>query len=311
MTTDTGELLRLPSDAPFDEAPELATSFEIVAPPTLGSPLVLSSPHSGHIYPAAFLAMSRLDAAALRRSEDSHVDDLMRLATGVGAPLLRALFPRAYLDVNREPYELDPRMFYGRLPAHVNTRSLRVAGGLGTIPRIVGDAQEIYARRLPVAAALARIEALYRPYHRALRGLLSDAVERFGIAVLVDCHSMPSAGVAGPLADDMRADIVLGDRHGTSCDPDLVETLERTLRAAGYSVRRNKPYAGGYITEHYGRPSSRMHAVQIEINRALYMNEATFERKPAFAQLAVDLSRAIEALSFHVLSRTQFCAAAE
>lgn len=293
------------------EAPELAAPIAVVAPPAVASPLVLSSPHSGRVYPAAFLAMSRLDPAALRRSEDSFVDALMHPATAHGAPLLHALFPRAYLDVNREPYELDPRMFDGRLPAHVNTRSMRVAGGLGTIARIVGDAQEIYARRLPVASAFARIDALYRPYHRALRSLLSAAVEQFGVAVVVDCHSMPSAGAGAALVEDMRADIVLGDRHGTSCDPAFVETLERSLRAAGYSVRRNKPYAGGYITEHYGRPKSRTHAVQIEINRALYMDEATFVRKPAFARLSADLSNAVEALSACVLARSRYSAAAE
>ena len=300
-----------PLPALHDEAPELDPAIEIIAPPTLASALVLSSPHSGAVYPAHFLAMSRLDAASLRRSEDSYVDDLMRPATAIGAPLLRALFPRAYLDPNREPYELDPRMFNGRLPGHVNTRSIRVAGGLGTIPRIVGDAQEIYARRLSIAAAFARIDGLYRPYHRALRLLLSRSLERFGVAVLVDGHSMPSAGATTTPHDDTRSDIVLGDRHGTSCDPDLIEALERSLRGSGYSVRRNKPYAGGYITEHYGRPSNRVHAVQIEINRALYMDEATYLRKPQFSRVANDLALAVAALSEHVFARMQYRAAAE
>ena len=295
----------------LDDAPELDPAIDIVEPAALGSPLVLSSPHSGHIYPASFLAMSRLDAAALRRSEDSFVDELMRPATAHGAPLLRALFPRAYLDVNREPFELDPRMFDGRLPAHVNTRSMRVAGGLGTIARVVGESQEIYARRIPVAAAFARIEALYRPYHRALRALIGRASAEFGVAVIVDCHSMPSMSAASGLLEDVKADIVLGDRHGTSCDSDIVEVLDTSLRAAGYTVRRNKPYAGGYITEHYGRPASGMHAVQIEINRALYMEEASFERRPRFAPLAADLARALEALTAHVLARRRYSAAAE
>lgn len=301
-----------PQDFPaLPDAPELATPVEIIEPPFLRSPLVLSSPHSGHIYPKSFLAISRLDPAALRRSEDTDVDDLMRLATAEGAPLLRALFPRAYLDVNREPFELDPRMFDGRLPAHVNTRSMRVAGGLGTIARVVGDQQEIYARRLPVGAALARIEALYRPYHRALRSLIRRASERFGIAVIVDCHSMPSLSAATGLLEDVKADIVLGDRHGTSCDGDLLNVLEGSLRASGYSVRRNKPYAGGFITEHYGRPASRVHAVQIEINRALYMEEATFVRKAAFEPLAGDLAQAVSALTAHVQSRSSYRSAAE
>lgn len=294
-----------------DEAPELDPAIDVVEPAALASPLVLSSPHSGHIYPASFLAMSRLDASALRRSEDSYVDELMRPATFHGAPLLRALFPRAYLDVNREPFELDPRMFDGRLPAHVNTRSMRVAGGLGTIARVVGESQEIYARRLPVATAFARIEAFYRPYHRALRTLIGRAFADFGIAVVVDCHSMPSMSAASGLLEDVKADFVLGDRHGTSCDSDIVETLEASLRAAGYTVRRNKPYAGGYITEHYGRPASGMHAVQIEINRAIYMEEATFERRAHFAPLSADLANALESLTAHILARRRYSAAAE
>ena len=310
MTPPESDGVRVAGPA-LDEAPELDPPVDIIEPPALLSPLVLSSPHSGDVYPASFLAMSRLGAAALRRSEDSFVDDLMRPATAHGAPLLRALFPRAYLDANREPYELDPRMFEGRLPAHVNTRSMRVAGGLGTIARVVGEAQEIYARRLPVATAFARIDALYRPYHGALRALIARAAAKFGVAVVVDCHSMPSMSVAGGLIEDMKADIVLGDRHGTSCDSDIIGTLDHSLRAAGYVVRRNKPYAGGYITEHYGRPGSGTHAVQIEINRALYMEEATFERRPAFAALAADIAHALEGLAAHVLARRGYRAAAE
>lgn len=311
MTEADRDALRAVLAPTLADAPELIPPIEIVEPPVLASPLVLSSPHSGRVYPASLLAMSRLDAATLRRSEDSFVDELVGPATTHGAPLLRALFPRAYLDVNREPYELDPRMFDGRLPAHVNTRSMRVAGGLGTIARVVGDSQEIYARRLPVAAAFARIEALYRPYHRALRALIARAMTDFGIAVVVDCHSMPSMTAATGLLEDVKADFVLGDRHGTSCDGDIVETLHASLRAAGYVVRRNKPYAGGYITEHYGRPASGMHTVQIEINRALYMEEATFERRPAFTALSADLARALETLSAHVLARRRYSAAAE
>ncbi len=295
----------------LEEAPELSVPIEIVQPEALASPLVLSSPHSGHIYPASFLAQSRLDSLTLRRSEDTDVDALMRPATACGAPLLRALFPRAFLDVNREPYELDPRMFDGRLPLHVNTRSMRVAGGLGTIARVVGDQQEIYARRLPVATAFARVESLYRPYHRALRALAQGAAERFGVAVIVDCHSMPSLSAATGVVETVKADIVLGDRHGTSCDGAIVDVLEASLSGAGYTVRRNKPYAGGYITEHYGRPASGMHAVQIEINRSIYMNEATFARKPGFAALSDDLARAMQQLTAAMQARVTFRAAAE
>jgi N-formylglutamate amidohydrolase len=201
-----------------------------------------------------------------------------------GFPLMRAHFPRCYVDVNREPYELDPRMFDGRLPSFANTRSMRVAGGLGTVARVVGDAQEIYNQRIPVDDALRRIESLYKPYHRTLRRLVSRVHQDFGVAVLVDCHSMPST--TGNRDERPRADVVLGDRYGTSCVAAVSETIEAALREHGYSVSRNKPYAGGFITEHYGNPSAGLHAIQLELNRGLYMDERRYEKLPGFAGIA-------------------------
>lgn len=263
---------------------------EVLEPPVLKNGLVYSSPHSGRDYPPALLQSTRLDRMSLRRSEDAHVDALFDGGRKAGAPMLRALFPRAFLDVNREPYELDPRMFEGRLPAYANTRSIRVASGLGTIARVVGEAREIYDRRLSVGEGLERIERLYKPYHAALRGLLERAEYRFRYAVLIDCHSMPSTSGRGLRPEDrQRADIVLGDRYGTSCDNGLMETAERELRRCGYHVARNKPYAGGFITEHYGNPALGWHALQIEVNRALYMDERTLEPSKGFARLAADL----------------------
>ena len=279
------------SAAPLE--PELDPAFEVVRPRLAAGPLIFSSAHSGRAYPAAFIAASKLDPLTLRRSEDAFVDELFGAAPELGAILMRAHFPRAYMDVNREPYELDPKMFEGRLPAFANTRSLRVAGGLGTIARVVGEAKEIYARRLTVEEGLERIERLYTPWHRALRGLLQQAWRQRGVAVLVDCHSMPSN--AGR-ADRIKADIVLGDRYGASCDPAITEAAESHLRGLGYAVARNKPYAGGFITEHYGDPASGWHALQIEINRGLYMDEATIERAPGFAELQNDLRQVMQAL---------------
>ena len=186
---------------------------------------------------------------------------------------MRANFPRAWLDVNREPYELDPKMFAGSLPTYANVRSVRVAGGLGTIARIVSEREEIYARPLAVEAALARIDLVYKPYHRVLRQLVVDTRAAFGLAVLIDCHSMPSTvrgGYGRP-----RPDIVLGDRYGTSCAAELTDLSAQILARRGYSVTRNKPYAGGFITEHYGQPARGLHAMQIEVNRSLYMDERT------------------------------------
>ena len=274
---------------------ELDTPFEILEPAECRGPVVFNSPHSGKIYPRTFLTSSRLDVMALRRSEDSFVDELILGVVERGHPIMRAHFPRCYVDVNREPYELDPRMFDGRLPSFANTRSMRVAGGLGTVARVVGDAQEIYAQRIPVDDAIRRIESLYKPYHRALRRLFTRVHRDFGAAVLIDCHSMPSS--AGAKDERPRADVVLGDRYGTSCVPAVAEVVEDTLRGQGYVVSRNKPYAGGFITEHYGNPAVGLHAIQLEFNRALYMDERTFERSASFATLAADLELLADRLS--------------
>jgi len=266
---------------------ELDPPFEIHEPEDYRSPVVFNSPHSGRVYPRAFLEAAKLDLVTLRRSEDSFVDELMAGVVPRGNPLVRAHFPRCYVDVNREPYELDPRMFDGRLPSFANTRSMRVAGGLGTVARVVGDAQEIYHQRIPIDDALRRIEGLYKPYHRALRRLLTRVHADFGTAMLIDCHSMPSN--AGTKDDRPRADVVIGDRYGTSCVPILSEAVDEVFRELGYVVSRNKPYAGGFITEHYGNPAAGLHSVQIEINRALYMDERRFEKNAGFARLEADL----------------------
>ena len=270
---------------------ELDPPFEVLEPLELRGAVAFNSPHSGSVYPRAFLASARLDLTTLRRSEDCFVDDLLAGVVALGHPLMRAHFPRCFVDVNREPYELDPRMFEGRLPSFANTRSMRVAGGLGTVARVVGDAQEIYDQRIPVDDALRRIEGLYKPYHRALRRLVTRIHRDFGAAVLVDCHSMPSA--AGPKDERPRADIVIGDRYGTSCVGAVADIIEATFRERGYSVNRNKPYAGGFITEHYGNPAAGLHSVQLEINRGLYMDERRFERSRSFALVA----RVLEAVA--------------
>ena len=289
---------------------ELDPPFEIIEPAEYRGPVVFNSPHSGRIYPRAFLNAAKLDLFTLRRSEDSFVDDLIAGVVARGHPMARVHFPRCYVDVNREPYELDPRMFEGRLPSFANTRSMRVAGGLGTVARVVGDAQEIYHQRIPIDDALRRIEGLYKPYHRALRRLLTSVHQDFGCAVLVDCHSMPSS--AGTRDDRPRADIVLGDRYGTSCVPIVAEVVEATFRELGYAVSRNKPYAGGFITEHYGNPGSGLHAIQIELNRAIYMDERLRERTANFARVAADMAALAEACAAIPLSDLgPFQAAAE
>ncbi|HUC11596.1 MAG TPA: N-formylglutamate amidohydrolase [Stellaceae bacterium] len=269
--------------------------FELQRPVAQKVPLILASPHSGSDYPPEFVAASRLDPLVLRRSEDSFVDELFAAAPSLGAPLLAARFPRAYLDVNREPYELDPAMFADALPEFVNAGSPRVRMGLGTIARIVANGEEIYAGKLHFADAQRRIETLYHPYHRALHRLVEETQASFGGCLLIDCHSMPSA--ASMICGTGAADIVLGDCHGTACAPAIIEAARHFFAARGFAVAINAPYAGGYTTEHYGDPRRRRHALQVEINRALYMDERSYRRKPRFARLAVELAELVHQLA--------------
>lgn len=272
--------------------------LEVLEPRPQRLALVVASPHSGAHYPPEFLAASRLDPVALRRSEDSFVDDIFGAAPALGAPLLRATFPRAYIDPNREPYELDPAMFADALPGYANTRSPRVAAGLGTIARVVATGREIYRDKLRIADALDRIHAVYRPYHGALRRLIAETRESFGCCVLVDAHSMPSVG--GPMDADAgrpRVDVILGDVHGASCAAVVTDTAESILRELGYAVTRNNPYSGGFTTQNYGRPRRGIHALQIEVNRGLYMDEEAIERKEdSIARLRRDMQAVLSAL---------------
>ncbi|WP_176082859.1 N-formylglutamate amidohydrolase [Martelella sp. HB161492] len=266
-------------DAPVGET----LYFEVIRPEVQTVPLVFNSPHSGRVYPPAFLAAARLDAHEVRRSEDVFVDELFAAAPACGAPLQRAFFPRAFLDVNREPYELDPRMFDGDLPAHANTTSVRVAAGLGTIPRIVAENMDIYEDRLPAEEAAFRIDNIYKPYHASLKTLLRETKRDFGHAILVDCHSMPGSVSAGSYR--RKPDIIIGDRFGTSASRALSYAAVSIFERMGFSTVYNKPYAGGFITEYYGRPANDVHALQVEVSRRLYVDEETLQRRPEFPAL--------------------------
>ncbi|GJL92649.1 N-formylglutamate amidohydrolase [Hyphococcus sp.] len=260
-------------------------AIEVLAPAAVRSPLVFASPHSGRDYPGELLRNSRLDHHALRQSEDSYVDLLFDEAPHFGAPLLRALFPRAFVDVNRSRDELDPRMFADDVPKSADCHSSRVIAGLGVIPRIVADGQDIYGRKLYYLDAKRRLSACYDPYHAALGGLIEDARAHFGCAILIDCHSMPSAGGAPFRPGEPRIDFVLGDRFGSSCAPSIIRFVEDALTGFGYQVARNAPYAGGYVATSYGRPRGGVHALQIEINRALYLDERRIARTGGFEPL--------------------------
>lgn len=300
MAMSNGTALPKSLDDPEADGP---AAFEISRPARQTTPLVLASPHSGDRYPAEFLQMAKLDRATLRLSEDCYVDQLIAAAPSHGAPVLKALFPRVYVDANREAFELDPVMFEDRLPETAITDSPRVAAGLGSIPRLAANDREIYGRKLPFAEAEQRIARCYRPYHQALAGLMQETRERFGGCLLIDCHSMPSVGGASGSSwsdrDPARArvDFVLGDCFGASCADAVTAAAEAHLRKEGANVRRNNPYSGGYVTQHYGRPTEGIHVLQIEINRSIYMDEQTLERLPQFQETKQRLERLIAMLA--------------
>ncbi|HET7086488.1 MAG TPA: N-formylglutamate amidohydrolase [Rhizomicrobium sp.] len=268
--------------------------FRLDRPARQSVPFLFASPHSGRSYPSSLLARSRLDAITLRRSEDAFVDELFAGVVGLGAPLLAANFPRAFLDVNRSMAELDPGMFDAPLGVPVDVPSPRVAAGLGVIPRIVRDGAEIYRGKLDSGEADVRLSQLYKPYHRALSGLMEETCALFGVAVLIDCHSMPSA-LSVP-------DIVLGDRYGVSASPQLTARAEAALTREGFSVSRNSPYAGGHTTTLYGQAARGRHALQIEVNRALYLDEDRIVKKASFEMLRNRLTRAMKWLTAIPLS---------
>jgi N-formylglutamate amidohydrolase len=274
-----------------------AQPYEITRPAQQTTPLVLASPHSGSRYPAEFLAMTKLGRSTLRLSEDCYVDELIAGAPAHGVPVLRALFPRVYVDANREPLELDPAMFEDKLPENAVTDSPRVAAGLGCIPRLAANDREIYGRKLRFAEAERRLASCYRPYHQALKALIQETRERFGGCLLIDCHSMPSIGGHGERDGRNRVDFVLGDCFGASCADAVTATAEAWLRQDGAHVRRNNPYSGGYVTQHYGRPAEGIHVLQIEINRAIYMDEQSLERRPDFTGTQRRLDGLIAALA--------------
>jgi len=286
---------------------EFDPAFDILHPVRLAAPLMYNSPHSGTVFPSSFLASSRLGVSELKQSSDLFVDDLLTGAANRGVPLMRAHFPRSFLDVNREPYELDPKMFEGRLPDHANTTSQRVTNGYGTIARLVAESQPIYPGRISVGEALRRIDHYYLPYHQALAGMLDEIRRQFGHAVLIDWHSMPSLAVAG----SRPVDIVLGDRNGASCSAGLMHHAHHLFEAVGLTVQRNQPYAGGFITEHYGTRSGGIEALQIEINRALYMDEVRQETHSGFVQLCDALMLVTDGLIAFETASWSYAAAAE
>lgn len=256
------------------------SAFVLTRPGRLESPVVFASPHSGRAYPRELLRASILDRRQIRSSEDAFVDRLFEAAPRFGAPLIAATVPRAFVDFNRGADELDPALVRDVIRHGVNPR---VASGLGVIPRVVAGGRAIYRGKISRDDANKRIADYWRPYHDQLQMLLTEAKFRFGQAILVDCHSMPHEALDGVAPKNARRpDVVIGDRFGASADSLVVDRVEAAFAAAGLHVSRNAPFAGAYVVQHYGRPSRRQHAVQIEIDRALYMDETRIEPRPDF-----------------------------
>jgi N-formylglutamate deformylase len=291
-------------DLPVSDVAARVRPVILARPARQTTPLVFASAHSGRVYPPDFLVLSRLDALGLRRSEDSFVEELFAAAPSAGAPLLAATFPRAFCDANREKWELDPAMFEDELPPWVNTSSARVGAGLGMIARVVASGEAIYRTKLPFAEAQRRAREFWTPFHETLGSLVAETKQAFGACLLIDCHSMPANSCESrrPSLWDTKTsvgcvDVVLGDAHGTACAPRISAWIERALQDSGYAVRRNDPYAGGYITRHYGRPSGGVHALQIEINRGLYMDEVSIRQGARFGRVQQDIARLIAGLA--------------
>ncbi|MGD9861834.1 MAG: N-formylglutamate amidohydrolase [Pseudodonghicola sp.] len=255
-------------------------AFRLFQPARRLSSVVFASPHSGCDYPEGFVRASMLDRHAIRSSEDAFVDRLFACAPDFGAPLLCARAPRAFVDFNRSPDELDPALIEGvRRHGH----NPRVASGLGVIPRVVSNGRAIYRGKIPMSEAQDRLDHCWRPYHAALQDLLDQAHHLFGQAILIDCHSMPHEAMDGVARNGLpRPEIVLGDRFGAAADGSVVERVEAAFVAAGLTVSRNAPFAGAYVAQAYGRPSRHQHAIQIEIDRAIYMDERRIEPNANF-----------------------------
>ena len=257
-------------------------AFTLHLPDLRTTPVVFSSPHSGDDYPQSFVSQSLLDRRAIRSSEDAFVDRLFSAAPRFGAPLIAARVPRAYIDLNRAADELDPAVIEGIDRAPHNPR---VSSGLGVIPRVVAGGRAIYRGKLSRAEAETRILRYWHPYHATLKTLLDESLAQFGEAVLIDCHSMPHEAIeAHARPGHPRPDVVLGDRFGAAAARDVVDRVEAAFAAAGLRTARNAPFAGAYIAQAHGRPSRRQHVVQIEIDRALYMDEARIQPRADFAQ---------------------------
>jgi N-formylglutamate deformylase len=272
----------------------MSQSFHLAKPVNATTSVVFASPHSGRHYPLEFTEKSCLGPIAIRRSEDAFVDELYGNVTQFGAPLLSAVLPRAFLDLNRSADELDPALIDG---APISPLNPRIASGLGVIPRVVAEGKAIQFGKITMEEAKKRLALYYRPYHTQLQIVLEGTRKSFGQAILIDCHSMPSDALkTTERRTSIRSDIILGNRFGASCSAEIMNALEDLFSAEGFNVARNVPFAGAYIVQTYGRPSINQHAVQVEIDRSLYMDEDAVVKLPEFTDIQNRLTKVAEGI---------------
>lgn len=276
----------------MDARAALTQTFDIRAPAGAAGPLVFASPHSGRHLPADMRPAAGLDERVLRSAEDVAVDELLNAAPSHGAPLIRAFISRAYVDLNRDPSDLDP-LLTPEAPPPVSPGAARIVSGYGVVARRAGDGRDLYDRPVPLAEVQARLETVHRPYHDALGDLLRRAHAAHGRAILIDWHSMPSMATGSGRGPD----VVLGDRHGSACEARLTRRLKTVFEQAGWTVALNRPYAGGYTTQTWGRPAEGFQALQIELSRSLYLDEAALTPSAGFARCRGVVTRAVAALA--------------
>ena len=266
------------------------TPYHLTMPENWTTGVLFASPHSGSYYPSELVDRSLLCRTEIRSSEDAYVDELFSASVRFGAPLLRAVYPRAYVDLNRDSDELDPALIRGAPPSRSNPR---VASGLGVIPRVVANGRAIFRGKISLEEAFARIDNVWHPYHEKLAELIDHGASQFGQMLLLDCHSMPHEALHGTVGGNGIPDVVLGDRYGTTAASEFMDVVEAAFAAVGFRVARNTPFAGAFTTQRYGKPSRNRHAIQIEVDRSLYMDEQTLKRRPEFTQIQQAITHAL------------------
>ena len=276
---------------------DIFSPLEVHIPKSQKFPVVLSSPHSGRVYSQNELNLTNLSKNILRKSEDTLVDKICLMVSDLGIPMLTTNFPRAFIDLNRSPIEIDSDMFYS-VPDYISkNKSLKVKYGLGVIPRVSAEGIEIYKNILPFSMARKRLLKYYFPYHKKLKDLLKLTYNQFGVAILLDCHSMPSLASSSEKNKNRDFDIIIGDNYGNSCGVEIYTEAEKCFKKLKFNVVRNELFSGGFITNYYGAPSNGIHAIQVELNRLLYLDKENFYQNENATRISLSMQLLVKCIS--------------